>query len=245
MNVKNNKIFVTGASGNIGKYLVNRLFKSGFKVIVLTRNSTCMFNKGIKVIVADICEIDKYKKIMCDCRYVFHLAAYQNIFDKNYKEFKKVNIEGTKVILDALKKSKIEKMFYISTTMVLDRIDMSNNYVRSKYEALNFVKNSNIPWIVLYPSIVVDLTIKNKNKILDFLTDGIPGGLMMRLCNPNKIFYFIWIDKLIEQMFELISKGIVHKDYVLRGKKYTASEYLKEAYRRKGKLYIPWRIPLF
>ena len=84
MNVKNKKVFVTGASGNIGKYLVERLLVSGFDVIVLTRNSSLSYSRKVKVVVADILEIDKYKHEMCSCQYVFHLAAYQNIFNKKY-----------------------------------------------------------------------------------------------------------------------------------------------------------------
>lgn len=246
MSVKSKKIFVTGASGNIGKYLVDRLLKAGFKIIVLTRNPSLIYGvKNIEVVVADILEIDKYKKQMCSCQYVFHLAVYQNIFDKKYDEFKRVNVDGLKLIIEALKDSNVIKMFYVSTTMVLNKVDMNNNYVRSKFEALKIVKVSKIPWIVIYPSIVVDLKIKNKNIFLNFLTNGIPGGLMMRLCNKNKKFNYIWIEKLVESMFELIEKGVAHGDYIIKGKEFTADNYLKEAYKRIGKKYIPWRIPIF
>lgn len=245
MRQKNIKVFITGASGNIGKYLVERLLLGGFDVIVLTRNPSLSYSRTVEVVVADILEIDKYKKQMCSCKYVFHLAAYQNIFDKKYDEFKRVNVDGSKVIIDALKNSKVKKMFYVSTTMVLDKVDVNNNYVRSKLKALKIVKASKIPWIILYPSIVVDLKTKQKNKLLNFLTGGIPGGLMMRLCNKNKKYNFIWIDELIESMYELIRSGVVGKDYVLKGRELRAENYLKEAYMRKGKKYIPWRIPIF
>lgn len=246
MSVKNKKIFVTGASGNIGKYFVERLLSAGFKVIVLTRNPSLIFdNKKVEVVVADILEIDKYKKQMCSCQYVFHLAAYQNIFDKNYDEFNRVNVEGTKVIIETLKNSNVIKMFYVSTTMVLGKVDINNNYVKSKLEALKIVKASKIPWIVIYPSIAVDLKMRNKNIFLNYLTNGIPGGLMMRLCNKNKKYYFIWIEKLVESMFELLEKGVAGRDYILKGKEFTAENYLKEAYKRKRKKYIPWRIPIF
>lgn len=245
MKQKNNKVFITGASGNIGKYLVERLLVSGFEVIVLTRNPFLSYSRKVEVVVADILEIDKYKKQMCSCKYVFHLAAYQNVYDKKYDEFKRVNVKGTKIIVEALIDSKVEKMFYVSTTMLLDKIDINNNYVKSKFEALKIVKASKIPWIVLYPSIVVDLKTKNKNKIVNILTDGIPGGLMMRLCNKDKKYYFIWIDELIESMFGLIKNGVIGKDYVLKGSELGAGDYLREAYKRKGKKYIPWRIPIF
>jgi len=245
MKRKNNKVFITGASGNIGKYLVDKLLKDGYKITVLTRNPSYInANKNIKVVVADIIEIDKYKKQMCSCKYVFHLAAYQNMFDKKYDEFKRVNVDGTKVIIEAIRSSNVKKLFYVSTTMVFDKKDIKNNYVRSKLEALKIVKASKIPWIVIYPSIVVNLNVKNNNRFYNFLTDGIPGGLMMRLCNKNKKFNFIWIDELVKSMLELLDKGVVHRDYILKGKEFSAENYLKEAYRKKGRKYIPWRIPI-
>jgi len=133
MKRKNNKVFITGASGNIGKYLVDKLLKDGYKITVLTRNPSYInANKNIKVVVADIIEIDKYKKQMCSCKYVFHLAAYQNMFDKKYDEFKRVNVDGTKVIIEAIRSSNVKKLFYVSTTMVFDKKDIKNNYVRYK-----------------------------------------------------------------------------------------------------------------
>jgi dihydroflavonol-4-reductase len=244
MNVKNKKVFITGASGKIGRYLVNELVNRGFKVIALGRNKSRINNSSVEVIEADILDIKKYEKQLRSCDYVFHLAAYQNIFDKKIDEFERVNIEGTKIIIKSISKSNIKKFFYISTTMVLGKVDMKNFYANTKSRALKYVKKSKIPWVVIYPSIVINLKDDyNNGWFWNLLTGGIPGGLMMRTGDKNRVVRFIWVDELILKMADLIAAGKVGMDYILDGKSMTADEYLKLMHQKMGKLYLPWRIP--
>jgi len=173
MNVKNNRVFVTGATGNIGVKLVSRLIDGDYEIYVLTRNgSKVNFDKRVKVIEADIFDIDKYKDLMCDCDYVYHLAVYQNIFDTNINKFEKVNVLGLKKILKVLKKSKIIKFFYVSTTMVFDNVLDNNYYVKTKIKALELVKSSGLPWVNIYPSIVVNLSAKSNSWVWNLITGG-------------------------------------------------------------------------
>ena len=46
------------------------------------------------------------------------MAAYQNISDQNKNNFVRVNVEGTKLILGAIVKSKVKRLIYLSTVMV-------------------------------------------------------------------------------------------------------------------------------
>lgn len=247
MSAKKPKVFVTGASGRIGSRLVEVLINNGYKVIVLSRNFNKIpdFGRNIEVISADILEINKYKEQMRSCDFIFHLAAYQNMFDRKIDEFERVNIDGTKVILGAMAGSKVKKLFYISTTMVLGKKDMSNFYVNTKSRALDVVKKSHTPWIAIYPSIVIDLNNKSGGWLWNLLTGGIPGGLMMRTGNKNRKVDFIWINDLVESMVKLINNGVLHKDYILKGESITVENYLKMAHKKLGKRYIPWRIPFF
>lgn len=245
MSAKRFKVFVTGASGKIGRYLIDELIKRGYKVFALGRNKNKIKrNPLIEIIEADILDIEKYKNQLCSCDYVFHLAAYQNIFDKKIDEFERVNIEGTKTIIESIKKSNIKKFFYISTTMVLGKVDMKNFYANTKSRALKFVKKSKIPWVVIYPSIVINLGEDyNNGWFWNLLTGGIPGGLMMRTGDKNRIVKFIWMNELVQKMADLVENGKVRMDYIFDGKSVTAEEYLKLMHRKMGKLYIPWRIP--
>ena len=63
----------------------------------------------IEVIEADLLNEDIIKRAIRGCDYVFHLAVYQNIANTKKDLFKLVNVDGTKIILDAIKGSDAKK----------------------------------------------------------------------------------------------------------------------------------------
>lgn len=245
MSVKS-KVFVTGASGKIGKPLVKELLNKGFEVVALVRDKNKVFfgNSNIILIEGDIVDTNKYVKQMRDCDYVFHLAAYQNVFDRKIDEFKRVNIEGTKLIIKSLESSKIKKFIYVSTVMVLENKSISNFYVSTKSIATEMVKKSKLPWVILYPRTVIDKMEIVGTGLWKILTGGIPGGLMLRTGDKNRHFKFIWIEDLIKMMtIGVENEYKPRKSYILGDEDMKPNEYLKLMHQLRHKLYIPWRIP--
>lgn len=239
MKQKNKKVFVTGASGRIGSYLVKALLKEKYQVIVLVRNKNKIKKrKNLRIVVADINEIDKYEKEIKKCEVVYHLAAYQNMFDRDISEFNRVNVDGTKNILDLLVDSKIKKFIYVSTVMVFKQTGKiprnerwpkklsggENYYVESKLRGLEIVNQykSKIPTIVVYPTIVMDVTDKKAptkgimGLLWKYLGGGTNGGLMS-LVGQKRVENFILMPKLIEAMINCIEKGKLGQDYILGG----------------------------
>lgn len=241
MRPKRIKVFVTGASGKIGQKLLAELTKK-YEVYALVRNKDKLKISGANIIEADILEINKYKKIMCDCDVIYHLAAYQNIFDKNFDEFKRVNVDGTRTIIKALASSKIEKFIYISTIMVLEKKSVKNNYVQSKYRATQMVKKSKLPWIIVYPRTVIDKDEISGKGIWKVLSGGIPGGLMLRTGKKERIFKFVWIKDLIKKMVSLVENHSKKREYIIGDEKMSADSYLRYMHKLRKKIYIPWRL---
>ena len=207
MKQKNKKIFVTGSTGKIGTYLTKALKRNSWEVI-------CLRN--------DINETEKYEKQIKGCQVIYHLAVYQNILDDQYEKFYKVNVLGTKNLLDLAVKYKIKKFIYVSTAMVFKntgKIERNENwpkkrtsnnfYVKSKLRALEIVNKykKKIPIIVLYPSIVLD----PKRK-------GFNGKLMRWVGQRNRVENFVMIQDLIKMMVKVIDKGKIGEDYILGGK---------------------------
>ena len=125
------KILVTGAGGFIGKWLI--------KAINDTHNKAIIF-KG------DITDKSTFPKNNFDI--VIHLAALvTHIRDYNYKELYRVNVIGTKNLLETYPESKV---IYISTTDVA-RVNLSD-YARTKLQAEKLVqKRRNL--IIRLPSV--------------------------------------------------------------------------------------------
>lgn len=111
---------ITGGTGFIGRALVNRLFKEGNRVVLLTRAADRvdgLLRKKADILEADICDPASLEKL--DARsqgidVVIHLAAVLDYFGDERKLFR-VNVEGTINLLNFAKKTGIKRFIYISS----------------------------------------------------------------------------------------------------------------------------------
>lgn len=250
MKQKNKKIFVTGANGRIGSYLVKALLKEKYQVVALVRDKNKIKKrKNLTMVIADINEIDKYKKEIKKCEVVYHLAVYQNMFDRHISEFNRVNVEGTKSILELLVDSKVKKFIYVSTVMVFKKTGKiprnekwpkklsggENYYVESKLKGLEVVNKykDKIPTIVVYPTIVLDVTDKKApaKGIIGLLWKCLGGGTnggLMSLVGQKRIENFVLMPDLIRALVNCIDKGKVGEDYILGGENiFFENKYIK------------------
>lgn len=271
MKQKNNIIFITGATGKIGKVLIKELLDKDYKIKALVRDpSNINIQNNLEIIKGDICDRKIIDKALLNCDSIIHLAAYQNPNNENEKEFYRVNVEGTKILLDLAKKRNIQKFLYISTAMVFESTgkiprnekwrvndkEKYNLYVKSKVEALNIVRKYfiKVPTIILYPTVVVDalefnsenLNMKGWQKVmLKTIGGGVPGGLMSLIGDKNRIINIIFIDNLVEAIINALYKGKKGDDYILGGVNITVDNYLKEIAKIKKIKRFPFRFPLF
>jgi nucleoside-diphosphate-sugar epimerase len=265
-------VFVTGATGKIGRTLVEELLKRGYNVVALVRDKSRLplNHSNLKIITADILELNKFKKEIRACDYVYHLAAYQNPIDQNKKEFIRVNVEGTKFILRALIGSKVKRFIYVSTAMVFKptskkiinekwakRVPWTgNNYLDSKLLALEVIDKykPKIPLITLYPTIVIDaseITGHNKSQnqgwhsiIRNVVGGGVSGAAMCMVGDKNRMMNYVFLENLTMAMIGAMDRGEAGDDYILGGENITADNYLREVERIRRNRFLPIRIPL-
>lgn len=114
-----NKILITGATGQVGSSIAKKLLEQGKDLRVLVRSGSMhpfIDNKEIELVNGDLLDIDSVNKAVKGCSYIYHvggLISYKKV-DKN--NLYKVNVEGTKNILDAAKKYNIIKVVHTSST---------------------------------------------------------------------------------------------------------------------------------
>lgn len=115
------KVFLTGATGYVGHQLAIDLAGKGYTVHALVRNlnsNTIPIHDNIKIHKGDI---DNYKtvlQVMSGCHYVFHVAAFTDLRCEDLNPFYKVNVEGTKNVLEAAMVSGVERFVFTSTLSV-------------------------------------------------------------------------------------------------------------------------------
>lgn len=267
------RVFITGASGKIGRKLVAELLNRNYGVVALVRdkNKLPLRHPSLKIIEADILQQKKYFREIRKCDYVYHLAVYQNISDQNKNNFVRVNVEGTKLILEAIVKSKVKRLIYLSTVMVFKSTGKrevnenspkrtfgnGNHYVETKLSALKIIEKfkTKVPVIVLYPTIVIDLdeivskadrpTSGWQGTLWKLIGGGVPGGLMCMVGDKNRIMNYISMENLLVAMISAMNRGKTGDDYILGGENIIVENYLRESLRIRGRIFFPFRIPVF
>ncbi len=116
------KCFVTGGSGFIGSNLITKLIDEGFEILAMSRSTesaNTIKNLGATPISVEMTEADRLEKDLEGCSAVFHLATAD--FIGEYDQIYRINVTGTKKLVDAAKKAKVPRFIYISTAAILLR----------------------------------------------------------------------------------------------------------------------------
>ena len=155
------RILVTGGSGLIGSKFVNDLDKKGNDVLYtyLSRKIPNSHGKSIELDVTDkkaiLSVIEKFEPDI-----TIHCSALTNvdICETDPKLANRVNVEGTKNIVNACKKSD-SKIIYISTSFVFDgfkkifyeddKAHPINKYGLTKLKGEKLTKESGLPFMIL------------------------------------------------------------------------------------------------
>ena len=115
------KVFLTGATGYVGHQLAIDLANQGYTVHALVRNinsKTIPDHDNIKIYQGDIDDDKTVLQVMSGCPYVFHVAAFTDLRCKDLDRFYKVNVEGTKNVLEAAMANGVERFVFTSTLSV-------------------------------------------------------------------------------------------------------------------------------
>ena len=151
-------ILLTGANGFVGQQLLFRLVDSGYYVVAydLTHSNDLYNNSMIQVITGDISTGENFDKIKWDnIQLVFHLAAAGvKAAKRNWDDCISVNLNGTKMLINAIQKvPNPPKLIYPRTfyeDFVIEYEALQRNpYFCTKYLATKIVED----WIINNPNL--------------------------------------------------------------------------------------------
>ncbi len=112
------KAFITGINGFVGNHLSDFLLSRGFEVLGMDVSEGC--KKGVRCYKADLLAVDEVREIIDEVRpdYVFHLAGFSSV-KKSFEQpelCRKINVDGTKNLLDAIEDVGINPKILIVTS---------------------------------------------------------------------------------------------------------------------------------
>jgi len=181
---------VTGASGMVGRRIVEQLIQKGFAVRALTRQKWFAL-KGVDVFAGDLEDEEILRKFVSGAGYMYHCAAELRDESKMWK----VNVKGTQRIIEVTENSTINHFLYLSSAGVVGVTnikDVNENtpcnpvttYERTKWEAEKIVARgiNGCSVVILRPTNIIDnnqvgmLDATITNNVISRLTQYVRGG---------------------------------------------------------------------
>ncbi|MHA2024276.1 MAG: NAD-dependent epimerase/dehydratase family protein [Candidatus Thorarchaeota archaeon] len=111
------KILVTGATGFLGGRIISKLLEEEHQVVGMVRSTsnTEGLPKEVEIKEADLFDIASLEEAVRGVDAVIHFAAYFDFYPRDEELMFKVNIEGTKNLMNACVGTDVERFIYCST----------------------------------------------------------------------------------------------------------------------------------
>lgn len=163
--INRKRALITGISGFVGPYLAKELLKHKYEVFGIDRTGSLDKDKEIRIVKCDLLDKENVFNVINRIKpdYIFHLAGFSSVkasWDKS-DLCRKINVEGTKNLLDAIVKAKINpKILIITSAEVYGKpkiLPLKENftlhpespYAKSRVEQEKLLlKYKNLDWIV-------------------------------------------------------------------------------------------------
>lgn len=233
----NKKVFVTGASGFTGGHLCRILTGRGYSVKALVRKSSkveALKKLGVEFVYGDLANLEAQNGALKDVDTVFHVAAAYRQEGIATEQFRKVNVDGTRTLLESARDSGVKRFVHCSTVGVQGEIENppaketapykpGDHYQESKMEgeklALRFFEEHAIEGVVIRPVGIYGPGDTRFLKLFKFINNG-----KFRMIGKGDVLYHLtYVEDLVDGIILAGEKDkAVGKVYTIGG-----NEYLK------------------
>jgi len=226
-------VLITGPDGVLGHNLAIALLDNNYsvKVLIQTGKETPVLDKlNVEKFYGDILNRDDVTKAMAGCDYVIHAAALTDTWPCRHKSYWRVNVEGTKVMIDVAKKEGIKRFIHVGTANSFGYGSIENpgneekeycadklglDYICSKYRAhllvLDEVKKG-FNAVIVNPTFMIGPydSKPSSGAMILALNSGVPGY-------PSGGRNFVYVNDVVAAIVNAITIGKTGESYILAG----------------------------
>jgi len=214
------KIFITGATGFLGRRLLNRLLRDGHEVTCLVRNADAadqVAALGCRVVEGSLENVGNWIKWLRGQEIVIHAAGPVEIWGP-WEVFEKQIVEATEAIYRAASREQVRRFIYISSESVVQNnralldIDESfpypkpdSNYGRAKQlaEKRLLAGVSETECIILRPTFIWGKGMP----MLKELIDTVDTGKFTWVGNGNTTIEWVHVENVVNAIMCALDRG--------------------------------------
>src|SRR3990167_5014784 len=254
------KVLVTGATGFIGKGLIQHLALQKYQIRVLVRKKIDYFSPEIEQFIGDLTSPATLINACESIDTVFHLGGYAHANNDNDITFNHhhdaVNFEGTKNLFKEAIQAKISKFIFFSSVKAVAETPNKMNeiwdkmpdtaYGLAKRKAEEYLLNTqaNMHICILRPALVYGAGVKGN---LASMLKTINRGLLPPLPETNHFRSMISVDDLCKASILAANTASANRQiyFVNDGKRYSARQIYIMMCKSLGKKIPNYGLPLW
>lgn len=210
-------IFVTGGTGLVGSHVIEEALRRGHKVRALVRASSDTRHLdawGVEKIPGDLEDAAALRKGCEGADLVINAAAKVGDWGP-LEEFRRLNVEALRLLLDAAIEAKVGRLVHVSSLGVYEgrdhygtdentptAVNALDGYTRSKNEAeqlvLEYVKTRGLPASIVRPGFIYG---ERDRTVVPKLVTNIRAGKFWYLGSGEQILNCVYVKNLVEAIF--------------------------------------------
>jgi dihydroflavonol-4-reductase len=217
------RVFVTGGTGLVGKPIVARLAGGGHEVRCLARRTSStreLEQLGCKITYGDVTDRASVLEGVRGCEWVVNLANVYSFWEPDKGTYGRVNVGGTRNVMEAALRAGVSKVVHVSTPVVWGNTPGSpfdeesrlgterfTEYARSKHEGDEVVwerhRQKGLPVVVLYPGAVLGAGDPKANGqyVRDLIERRVPARIF-----EDSAFTLVRVDDVAEAIAQALEK---------------------------------------
>ncbi|MDD2898439.1 MAG: complex I NDUFA9 subunit family protein [Desulfuromonadaceae bacterium] len=146
------EIFIAGGTGFVGEHLITALLGRGHSVRLLVHRRTPRLSGDITVVEGDVTRLESFEQGASGCQAVINLTGIIREFPGRGITFDKLHLQATANLLTAASRNGISR--YLQMSALGTRPNAVSAYHRSKWQAEESVRGSQLEWTIFRPSLI-------------------------------------------------------------------------------------------
>lgn len=243
------RILVTGADGMLGSNLTRLLLSQGHEISVLVHpasNSITLDGLKIRRFSGDILKLETLSEAVAGNEVIIHAAASTSVWPSRSEKVRRINIEGTRNVIDVALKQNIKRLVYVGSASSVNSNGNTSgkyafpfakyglDYIDSKFEALKLILDAfntkGLPALAVLPTFMIGCY------------DSAPGSgrMILKMANGEVNFYpnggknFIHVNDVASCIANSLTLGTIGRYYIAGNENLTYQQFFSKVAKIVG-----------